>query len=234
MSAIADWNEYKKLLSPKVSKYLTPVVWEELPTKHIYHLSTNPEIPVFIPQVSARTVDGEDVRVPRVCTACDLLACLLGYGGMWGDYYNSDKKKSSTWTIYEFSSELAFKPKKELLPDQEETNEYWLITYNQNTREYKPKVIGSLTLVAYASARVGKSFKYSLGFVVNAEKPLWLHETVEVQPGKWFFNVSGWQSVTDYDKLKTVPQSIDDKTYEKLIAGKIDLLPSLIPESANW
>ena len=232
MSALTDWNEYKKLLSPKVSKYITPVSWDKLPTKTLYHVSTNPKIPVFIPQVSARTVQNEDVRVPRVCVAGDLLACLIRYGGMWGDYYSD--KKFLGWTIYEFEGDLAFRPSKELLPDQTDTNEYWLITYNKATREYKPKVVGKLTLVAYASARVGTNWRYSLGLVLDAKKPLWVHESTQVEAGKWFFSVKGWKSLVDYQALKIVPQSVDDQTYEKLLAGKINLLPSITPESSNW
>lgn len=232
MSTQSDFKAALEFLSPKVTKHLKAVEREDLPTKTLYHVSTDPNIPVFIPQVSARTVTDEDVRVPRICVAANLTSCLVGYGAMWRDYYDEKVKKG--WTIYEFDFELAVRPSAELLPDQKQTDEYWLISYGKETREYKPKVIGTLTMVGYSSARIKSRWDYQMGFVIDTNKPVWISDSIELPAGKHFFMVRGWSSQVDLGKLEFEHQEVDDKMYDKLISGKVNLLPQLKPGSAQW
>ena len=232
MTTQTDFRSALQLLSPKVTRHLKAVERDKLPTKTLYHVSTDPNIPVFIPQVSARTVDNEDVRVPRICVAANLTSCLVGYGAMWRDFY--DEKQKTGWAIYEFDFDLAVRPSPELLPDQKQTDEYWLISYSKETREYKPKVVGNLRLVGYTSLRLKGRWQYGLGFVVDSEQPVWISDTIELPAGKHYFGVKGWSSTVDLDKLEFEHREIDDKTYDKLLSGKVNFLAQLTPGSAQW
>lgn len=232
MATKAEFKKSLELLSPKVTRYMKPVTKDEIPTKTLYHVSTNDSIPVFIPQVSSRTTDNEDVRVPRICVAADLISCLVGYGAMWRDYY--DDKSKGDWTIYEFDFEFAVLPSEKLLPDQKRTNEYWLITHSKETREFKPKKIGSLKLVGYSSMSLRKDWQYVLGFIVDSKVPVWINEETELPAGQHFFSVEGWRSIVDYEKLKFTHRPLDPETYEKLLAGRINFLPQLAPGSSQW
>lgn len=232
MSDLTDFRAALQLLSPKVSKHLKPVPRADLETQTLYHVSLNHEIPVFIPQVSARTVENEDVRVPRICTATNLLGCLVGYSAMWGDYYNKQNKEG--WAVYEFDFELAVRPTETLLPDRNETGEYWLITYNKETREYRPKIQGNIFLVAYASQKLKSGWRYSLGFVVECKKPLWVTDQLCLEAGRHYVTAENWTSVVDLKRLGVNSRVLDDKTYEQLLAGRLNLLPQLVPGSAQW
>jgi len=232
MSALTDFRAAMQLISPKVSKHLKPVAKEDLETKTLYHVSLDHSIPVFIPQVSARTVTDEDVRVPRICTATNLLGCLVGYSAMWGDYYNKQNKEG--WAVYEFDFDLAVRPTETLLPDREETGEYWLITYNRETREYRPKIQGNIWLAAYASQKFKSGWRYSLGFVVECKAPLWITNELCLEAGKHYVTVEDWRSVVDLERLVVNARVLDDKTYEQLLAGRLNLLPQLTPGSSQW
>lgn len=233
MSALTEFQKYTELLTDKVSKNMSPVLREQLPTKNLYHISNNAKIPVFIPQVSARTLDKEDVRVPRICTAGYLLACILGYGGMWNDFYNG---KNKGWFIYGFDFDLAVRPNKRLLPDQKETGEYWLITYNKETTEYKPIRYGTLSLVQYNSVKVRNSWQFKLCLVLDTSKPVWVSEKIEVPAGKHMVIVERWRNNGEavLSDLEVSTQPIDDATYNKLLSGKLEVLGQLTPKSANW
>lgn len=233
MSALSEFQKASALMPDPVVKNLTPLERDQLPTKNLYHISLNDKIRTFIPQVSARTIEKEDVRLPRVCTAGNLLACLLGYGAMWRDYYN---EKNDGWFIYGFDFELAFKPNKRLLPDQKETDELWLITYSKDTVEYKPNRLGTLKLVQYHSMKHKSGWVYRLGFLVDCKAPVWITDKVELPAGRHLVVVNEWKSGGDtlLAKLAPVVTAIDGETYDKILAGKVSVLGQMTPQSANW
>ena len=100
-----EFDRSVQLLPDAVAKGLKVVAPADLPAGTLYHISTNHDIPVFIPCVSTRTVDGEDRSVPRVCVSPDILKAMLGYGAVYNDFQNWDDSKKqmknkADWMIY--------------------------------------------------------------------------------------------------------------------------------------
>ena len=232
-----EWKEYSKFLSEKITNHLTPVLRKDVFGRSLYHVSTNPKIPVFIPQVSARTLDDEDVRVPRICTAPTLLACFVGYGALWADFY-SGKKDSGKWTIYDFDFELAFLAGKKLLPDQRSTDEHWLITYSKKTGEYRPSKVGLIKAVACKSRKVGETMVNAIEFVVDIRKDsIYWSADHELKRGYWHIVVSNWIDGNTKDRLKSTQHTvtaIDRKQYDQLAGEKLSMLAFEKPLSADW
>lgn len=236
MSILDEYHQAMELVSPSISKYMRPVLREKVPHQSLYHISTNHKIPVFVPMVSKRTVEKEDNSMPRICVASDILSCTRGYGALFGDYYGNEELAKKGWAIYDFDFELAVRPTVKLLPDQKETGEYWLITYSKETREYQPKVIGTFNLVTYRAFRTGKTHCTSLGFVVDAEQPLWFTPELELSAGKHWVAIEGWrfESESCVDDMKASSREIDAKTFKQLLAGELNFLDQVTPASANW
>lgn len=238
MSELAKFERGVRTLSDRVTTHMRPVEKDDLPFKDVYHISTNPNIPVFIPMVSARTIEGEDVRVPRICVGISLITCFFGYGKrafLWDDFYSEDPKDSS-WTIYGFDFKLAVRPLPRLLPGQKDTKEHWLISYSPDTAEYKSTKLGKIDLVAYQTRRMGNKRINALEFVIQVkDKDLLLHKDIVLSKGEHWVTVSNWVN-DDYDlnALSFEHRAIEKEEYEKLVAGKVSHLAPVAPASASW
>lgn len=238
MSELDKFERGTRNLSAKVVNYMRPVLREDLPFKDVYHISTNPNIPTFIPMVSSRTIEGEDVRVPRICVGISLITCFFGYGQrafLWDDFYEDDPKGSS-WTIYGFDFKLAVRPLPRLLPGQRDTKEHWLISYGPETAEYKSTKLGTIDLVAYRTRRAGRKRVNALEFAVAVkDKPLAFANDIVLEKGTHWVTVSNWVN-DDYDlgALSFEHRSIEKEEYDNLVAGKVSYLAPVKPGSAGW
>lgn len=230
---VRKWQQTVKLMPPGAVEKLQLRQRSDYYSQQLYHISTNPKIKAFVPQVSRRTIDKEDIRVPRVSTAPGIIGCLLGYGAMWGDWYNN----TAQWTIYSMDFELSFEPNKKLLPDQRETGEQWLITYSPETREYHGRKIGVLKLLGHKSRRVPKGITNELEYVlsVNRGETVWFSETCECREGYWSVILTDWLDGTaNIGKVSGKVTQIDQKTYQALLDGKVTLLSRQEPASRAW
>lgn len=232
-----EWKTYSEHLSDKITKHITPVPRKDVYGANLYHISTNPKIPTFIPQISARTLDEEDVRVPRICTAPTILACFVGYGSLWADFY-SGTKDSGKWTIYGFDFDLGFVPGKKLLPDQRDTDEHWLLTYSKNTTEFKPTKVGLIKAVACKVRKVQSTTINDIEFVVEVRNDgIYWNRDHLLTKGYWHVVVSNWVDSDKSARLKNTTctvTALERKQYDQLAGEKLSLLEYEKPKSAQW
>lgn len=230
---VRKWQQSSKLMPPGSVEHLQIRVREDLYSRQLYHISIDPKIKSFIPQVSRRTIHKEDIRVPRVCVAPGLIGCLVGYGGMWVDWYDNN----GDWTIYTLDFDLSFEPNKKLLPDQRETGEHWLLTYSPETREYHGRKAGVLKCLGHKSRRIPKGITNEIEFVLDVKKgeSVWVSPTCECREGYWSIILTDWMDqIADARKIKAKATQIDQKTYQALVSGKVTLLSLQEPASRAW
>lgn len=113
----------------------------------LYHVSMNPNVKIFSPKVSSRTLSSEDRSVPRVSTSTSLVGCLNGYQSMFTDMAGRERKNfTGLYTVYELPYQYAVKPSKKLLSDVESSDEYWLVSWKKETYSIKPNTVCEFTI----------------------------------------------------------------------------------------
>lgn len=229
------------LLPDNVKKELSVVSSAELGTDKLLHISTDPKIKQFVPNITKRTANNENRSVPRISTAPSLLGCLIGYCAAALDFSQGDHHPDwlGGWYIYGIPFELALKPSPKLLHDQRNSDEHWLITYSETTRSYAPTKLGKFFYRSVISqARTGKRpFKEVVMLVeVATDHPVLFAGKVQLTKGYWeitgpepSFNVEFWNQ----DKLYTV-KSISKGDYRTTKSLSADLLSYTPPPSAKW
>lgn len=143
-------SPYERLQS-FISKQQEHAVNElEVDTHHrtLYHISPNPNIPVFVPREIQRTMDGEDESVKRVCTGITIIDCLRGYGVALRDFMDSKAHCAGKdewlggYTIYALSVEGSLRPTKVVCPMAEWSEERWLVNVDTEDQRYPSRVVG--------------------------------------------------------------------------------------------
>lgn len=113
----------------------------------LYHVSMNPNVRIFSPKVSSRTLSSEDRSVPRVSTSTSLIGCLNGYQSMFTDIAGRARKNfTGLYTVYELPYQYAVKPSKKLLSDVETSDEYWLVSWKKETYSIRPNTVCEFTI----------------------------------------------------------------------------------------
>lgn len=113
----------------------------------LYHVSMNPNVRIFSPKVSSRTLSSEDRSVPRVSTATSLIGCLNGYQSLFTDMAGRARKNfTGLYTVYELPYQYAVKPSKKLLTDVETSDEYWLVSWKKETYSIRPNTVCEFTI----------------------------------------------------------------------------------------
>jgi len=152
-------NEFLDTIAAHCRSELTPVEpTEDFPV--MLHISKDKTIKEFIPAVSHRTVKKEDRSIPRICVAPHLFGCFVGYSSAYSEFYTDPEKKvwHGGYYIYALPFTLAVEPSKKLLPDVANTDERWLVGYDETHRNIKPTIVGkcfiyALNLVGAGEAR---------------------------------------------------------------------------------
>ena len=107
----------------------------------------NPNVRIFSPKVSSRTLSSEDRSVPRVSTSTSLIGCLNGYQSMFTDMAGRERKNfTGLYTVYELPYQYAVKPSKKLLSDVETSDEYWLVSWKKETYSIRPNTVCEFTI----------------------------------------------------------------------------------------
>lgn len=113
----------------------------------LYHVSMNPNVRIFSPKVSSRTLSSEDRSVPRVSTSTSLIGCLNGYQSMFTDIAGRERKNfTGLYTVYELPYQYAVKPSKKILSDVETSDEYWLVSWKKETYSIRPNTVCEFTI----------------------------------------------------------------------------------------
>lgn len=156
-----ELKRFLQLLRPEVANNLSIVMPSDMNNGVVYHIAQNRQKEMF-PFISKRQGPKEDNTVPRVHVCASLIGCFRGYATMVDNSLmekpiqsNEDKRKSEHksfvdykggYYIHELQVPVALAPTKKLVPDVDDSNELWLVTYNELTKSYPSKVIGKLIL----------------------------------------------------------------------------------------
>lgn len=166
---MSDIDDIKALLAganEKVKSNAKVITPESIGQDYLIHISMDTNIKKFVPFISPRQSPKEDRTMPRVCVSSSLLGAMCGYAGMESDFLNfitGDKATTGPtyrggMKIYTIPFTTALEPGRKLVYDQHHSDEYWLVTYNKETVEYKPEP-------------AGKMFFHSITFVSRDGKP---------------------------------------------------------------
>lgn len=123
----------------------------------LYHLTLIRQ-KKLIPNVSKRAGSLEDNTIPRIHTSNSLVGCIWGYAAMQWDMINLAPNKDRVgfgynkngilykggYYLYKIPYKYSVTPNKSLVPDVMRTNEKWLVTYNKDTLEYIPELVGKI------------------------------------------------------------------------------------------
>ena len=224
----SDMEAYLKLLSPLVRSNVQVIEKDAVLSDGLYHISTNPKIPIFTPVVSVRTLSAEDRSVPRVCTAPTIIGCLKGYQAQVANFH--DQKGL---TIYALPFEEALQPSSKILPDVKQTDEHWLVPYTGKYAEYPSRVIGRMFMytVKYYSS---KSDRYDAEFYVEALEPLYFTKTLKLEPGLYRL-ILAYDSAIAWDRLpvRDVAPLTKAEYNAARDAGKVNIKQPA-PPSSKW
>lgn len=142
MNEQKELNEFISLQVNRVKNNVTIVSKNDLRFPFLLHIDR--VVPKkFIPSIPVRAAPLEDKTIARVTVADTLLGCMLAYGNI---YYDYNILKTINYKISKLDFECAIKPNKKLVYDSKETNEYWLVPYNEKHASYKPIEIGNFFL----------------------------------------------------------------------------------------
>lgn len=152
-----ELQEHLNKLYPDIASEMEVLSREEVFGGTLMHISKNPKIDSFKPFISHRVAEQTDKRVARICTGPTLTACFMGY---IADHYDfeqgtagEDEEFLGGWVVYGFDFDAAILPSIKLVSDVKETNEHWLVSYNEKTAEYKPKKLGKIFHTQVTSRR---------------------------------------------------------------------------------
>lgn len=205
----------------------------------MYHMSLDGEIKKFVPFVSRRAADKENITVPRVSVAPSIMGCFIGYVASWSDIAWPDtqnKKFKNGWYLYRLPYEYCIKPDKKQLFDQEQSNEHWLVTYSPTTREYKGEIIAKMFYAEMAMIpQTGKAPEYMVKLAVEVfAEPIKFGGEVVLEKGTYLIEgpepqVHGeWSDVKPYTVKK-----IGYGEYARMKGLSADML-SLNPPAFSW
>lgn len=169
--------------------------------KQDYMLHIDKETPdVFIPMMPRSAGKTENNTVARITVSPNLIGCFIGYARVEEDFLDeSDKivKKQNDfkggYVICTLPYLHSIKPSPQMVPDAERSNEHWLVTYNDQTREYAPEKVGKIFVseVTYI-ARSGKIPQPVFKIFIEVEKPegFYFSPTIHLKAGYHVAEVS--------------------------------------------
>lgn len=139
-------KESLDLFSPKVRENVTVKHCSEFPVSVAFHI-TKPGVPnPFWPRMPASASDQEDKTVPRVIAASTLVGCMNGAAFILDNARDSKfrpkEERSNYYVILGMKFEYCLCPNNKLVYDAEDTQEQWLITYNEETKFYRHFNVG--------------------------------------------------------------------------------------------
>lgn len=138
-----QFQDYLKLQNPKVIANTKEISAEKLGQSFMLHIDkVTPK--TFMPRIGESFSSDEDRTLPRITVSDNLLGCIIGYYRFLKDFFEVESEKSNGYCINIIPFEYCLKPNSKLVPYGEDANEYWLITYNEETKKYAPESIGKI------------------------------------------------------------------------------------------
>lgn len=149
-------ENFVKLANDKVAKNVTIVSNKDLGQDFFLHISPDNMSKIkYIPWIGPSQAKSEDRTIPRITVSDTIAGCIIGYGRLYDDVYYSnpnelkERNYKNGFYIHKIEFEHALKPTPKLVYDAKESNEHWLVTYSEDTKEYKGKVVGKMFVTEY-------------------------------------------------------------------------------------
>lgn len=239
MATNEEMQAYLKVLPGNVAKDVE-VMDYAVTGQALLHLSRDPKIKRFVPSVTNRTGHGENRSVARVSTAPTILGCFVGYCAADSDFNwpETDSGMVQGWTLYSLPYKLALRPNKRALFDQKNSDEHWLVTFSEDTREYIPvKVAKCFYRDMTSVSRPGKRPIRTMTLMVEVfDEPLVFSKRFTLTKGYWEIKgpepsefVESWKDDAQY----TV-RSISKGDYTGVKNLSVDMQARPLPTSFNW
>jgi hypothetical protein len=188
-------QEYLKRVPVSVVRACTVESVEESKIPHVLHISSNTNLKEMVPRFSAKQMEEEDRTTPRVVGAPTLYGCILGYKVILDDYAtNTSRTKENKvdwkngYRIYNIPYKFCLKLDKTLVPDAKQSDETWLVNYNEDTRAYNPVPAGRVFFSNFSfSPRIGElpQFESTIYVEVLLEEGLWFSKNHKLDKGYW-------------------------------------------------
>lgn len=222
-----------------IRDYLSPLMGEQIDqlklftaeevNRPLYHISMNNNIKMFTPQVSNRTLGKENRSVPRISTSTSLIGCLNGYQSIMSDINGrSPNGFNGLHTVYELPYQYAIKPSKQLLPDVDNSDEYWLISWKKETYATTPSVAAEMFVpkVETVYGNDGRAQLVHLYMHVK-EHELYIDHQIKLQPGYYYIKLNNY----NYNyPLKNNEESIEVERITENEYNKVTALSIMIKQ----
>lgn len=210
---------------------------DEMPD--LYHISKDGKIPAFIPFVTRRSIQEEDRSVPRVCVAENLWDCFAGYAAVVDDFDDSPDGFLGGYYIYSLPYKQAVVPKPAVLPDVGETNERWIVGYDEEHLKIKPKIIGKVFVRSISNTRNGKKINRQLTLYLEGfkDETIRVHENLTL--GNNFYKLvvdnvvdrKSWQRESESVSVSIIAEN-EYLSVKKQVASLLSF--ESVPASNNW
>lgn len=184
-------EETIRCFQPRVQKNLEIVTPESLGQKNVLHIAMS-KFQRMVPNVSRRAAYSEDNTVPRVHTSPTLLQCIIGHAGVFiyathepPGTKPKDEYKGGFY-IHSIPFECAVKPNRRLVYDANDTDEIWLVTYSEETRDFPVESIGCFVVCGIEiEPLAGGRQQHRLNIVVKVpnQTTYKLTNTIELKSG---------------------------------------------------
>lgn len=195
----------------------------------LYHISMNNKIKMFTPQVSNRTLGKENRSVPRISTSTSLIGCLNGYQSIMSDINGrSPNGFNGLHTVYQLPYQYAIKPSKQILPDVDNSDEYWLISWKKETYATTPSVAAEMFVpkVETVYGNDGRAQLVHLYMHVK-EHELYIDHQIKLQPGYYYIKLNNY----NYNyPLKNNEESIEVERITENEYNKVTALSIMIKQ----
>lgn len=217
-------EEFVNLSIDKVRDNVEIVSKEELGQDFFLHISPDRmSSKKYIPIIGRRQNKTEDRTIPRVTVSDYLYGCVVGYVAMLTDAYNypyvDDNKKKQGLYIHEIKFEQALKPNNKLVFDQNRSNEHWLVTYNEDTKEYSNTVIGKMfvtEIVTKLRSNKDSKIEYTLLVEINKPEGVKFSKNIFLNKGYWCLKLISSERDSYLNDKDFKAEEISKETYNKI------------------
>lgn len=177
----------------------------------------------YIPRIGSRQNKTEDRTIPRVTVSDYLYGCMVGYMSFLLDAYSypnvDDNKKKQGLYIHEIKFDQALKPNNKLVFDQSRSNEHWLVTYNDDTKEYSSTVIGKMFITEIVTRlRTNKYSEeiYTVLVEINKAEGIKFSKNIFLNKGYWCLKLIASEKDSYLNDKDFKVEEISKETYSKM------------------
>lgn len=209
-------ENYLNRVPSNVARSCTIESVKESAIPQILHISSNTNLKEMVPRICTRQMDAEDRTTPRIVGAPTIYGCMLGYPSLLEDYSGNASRTAENkvdwkngYRIYMIPYEFCLKPDKTLVPDVKQSDETWLVNYNEDTRLYTPVPVGRIFCSKFSFIpRIGElpQFEATIYVDVVIDEGLWFSKNIKLDRGYWKIEAP----VCDSDNFKNLSWD-DDK-----------------------